>query len=765
MPQRARESVAPPEAPHGVAATAAFVAATVRVGALVATIACLLPGAARAAPWPADLGDPDDDAIDAAWRDGALDDDARERLLAQMAAPVDLATADRDALFELPGLTWEQVDAIRAWRDAHGFARVEDLAAVPGIDADTMERLRPFVTVERGAPGRAVRGRADAGAVWRTRGGGPAAWLRAAMELPGSVRAGVLLAMRPRFGTARSAAAGRSIAVPRRAVRFDPAGAYVAWEGERWSVVAGTFRVGFGARLTIDSTGRERPDGWRPALDTAVSLADGSLATPDGFWGAAVRHRPAPGRAGPDATAFASYRLLDVPVRDLHYDRCPAGEPGCGDARKVPAAVDAAGGKSLSCTPPTLPWALHEALGGLHVAWRFDERAVVGATGYAAWRRYALRAKGLRPAVHARHPWDRDVSGAVGVHGTFGRGPVDATAEVAVTDRGAPAAVAEAWFRAAPGVQVDVSLRYYAPGYDNPYARAPANADRFQGIAGRDEVGGRLGLDWRALPALRIRAGIDAWHHRFANESCDPDAAAGAPEACVAPSANPAARAATPRPTTDLALDIEARVTPTPHERATLQLGYRDEDLARSGRRLSDAAATGASGDGSGGARVRWSVEAATDRLRRFRVAAGFRQVFQDEQALATRFDRSWNAWVDVRADLSPGPWIGLRAGYLDRSTVDDPDRAPTQSCASWEPGDAWPEELPGRCRGESRVDLRLHASQRVGLGGGAGLVVRLAGAWTRWTDDRARWRDGTPCDRRPARDAFALRAGLEARF
>jgi hypothetical protein len=357
------------------------------------------------------------------------------------------------------------------------------------------------------------------------------------------------------------------------------------------------------------------------------------------------------------------------------------------------------------------------------------------------------------------------VSGAVGVHGAFGRGPVDATAEVAVTDRGAPAAVAEAWLRAAPGVQVDVALRYYAPGYDNPYARAVANADRFQGIAGRDEIGGRIGIDWRALPALRILARIDAWHHRFANATCDPDASASTPEACVAPSADPGTRAATPRPTTDMALDFEARVTPTPHERTTLRLGYRDEDLARSGRRRSYAAYRNATGDASGGAQVRWSVEAATDRLRRTRVAAGFRQVFQDEHALATRFDRSWDAWLDVRADLSPGPWIGLRAGYLDRSTADDPDRAPTQSCGSWAPGDAWPDELPGRCRGESRVDLRLQASQRIGLAGGAALVVRVAGSWTRWTDDRARWRDGTPCDRRPARDAFALRASLEARF
>ncbi len=726
--------------------------------------ACLLPGAARGdeTPWPAGLQVASEADIEQAWQDGDLDGDTRDALLTLLQQPVDLAAAGRDELYALPGLTWEQVDAILAQRDIGALRGPDDLARIPGIGAPAADRVAPFVVFDRDHVGHGTRARVAAGTIWRTNARAPGTWLQSEVEHAGRWKVGVMLAVRPRNGAARSAAPGQSIALPRKSIRFDPAGLYASVEGTRWTGILGTYRVGFGQRLTLDNSRRSRPDGWYPALDVAESTETGSVSTPDGFWGGAVRYRGGPGRRGHvDATVFASYRLLDVPIADIYYDRCPAGQPDCPETRRVPAAVDITG-QSLSCDYPTLPWAMHEALGGAHIAYRFDARRVVGATGYVGWRRFGLRAPGLRPAISSRFPWDRSVFGAAGLHGAWGRGPFDAVAEVTVTDRGAPAAFAAAWIRPAAGVQIRLSFRYYATGFDNPYARAESDADMFQGNRGRNEVGGRLDLDWQALSSLSIRTVIDLWHHRFASIGCDPSDESGA---CNPLTTSQGAPAAVLRPSTDLAYRFEARIRPLALETLALAVEYRDEDLAKSGRRLSYAAYQNVSGDWSGGARVRWSVSASTTRVPRTRFAATFRQTFTDVYALQDRFDRSWAAWLDARTDLDPGPAASLRVRFTEESAVADPVRSATQICASENRNTPRPASLPARCRGETALSVRLQLTQRIALPAGREVAIRLQGDWTRWFDDRARWRYGTACDAHPPRNLFGVRVALKARF
>lgn len=709
------------------------------------------------------------DDIDQAHRDQDIDDDTRDRLRALLDRPVDPGTADRDTLAELPDLTPDQIDALVAFRRHHPIRGVADLARAAGLDADLAERLRPFLSFEP-APqpriGPRLRGRATAATLWRWRGAPPGTWMRTTLELPGHLEAGLLMAARPRNGLARSATPGTSIAVPRRAIRFDPAGLYVASGSAPWSWIVGTYRIGFGQRLTFDNTYRRHPDGWIPALDVVESTQAGTVATPDGLLGAAVRYRGAgTARGALDATLFASYRLADVPIGDLDYDRCPIGLSQCTDARKVPKAVDRATGGPLTCAPPTLPWAVHEALGGARIAYRFDARTVLGASGYAAWRRFRTTAPGIRPATSSRFPWDRGVFGAAGLHGTWGQGPIDLAAEVAVTDRGAPAAILAGTIRAPAGLRIAPSVRYYAPGFDNPYARGLADADEFQGIRGRDEVGGRIGIDWRPSRMLGLDLELDVWHHRHAYATCDPDADRGTPGWCPAPTANPAALAAERRPSTDLALTFQTSVRPTRFETTTLRVAYRDEDLARSGRHLSYAPHRSSTRDASGGSRVQWVLRAATSRLPRTRIAIAFRQTFEDRQALQTRFDRSWAATLDVHGHLSPGPTVDVRVQVRDDDTVTDPDRAPGQVCASWPDSGTLPTALPGRCRGETALDLLLRATQPLRLPAGAALAIRMTGLWTRWLDDRARWKRGTPCDAAPSRNAFSVRVALDASF
>lgn len=76
---------------------------------------------------------------------------------------VDLNAADRAELMQVPGVGPSLADAILTHRRDRGpFAAVDDLHAVKGIGGKTLDKIRPFVTVDGGkhppdpAPDRAV---------------------------------------------------------------------------------------------------------------------------------------------------------------------------------------------------------------------------------------------------------------------------------------------------------------------------------------------------------------------------------------------------------------------------------------------------------------------------------------------------------------------------------------------------------------------------------------------------------------------------------
>lgn len=65
---------------------------------------------------------------------------------------MDLNRASVGDLTRLPGIGWGRAEDIVAYRQEHGsFRSVDELDAVKGIGAATLEKLLPYVTV--GAPG------------------------------------------------------------------------------------------------------------------------------------------------------------------------------------------------------------------------------------------------------------------------------------------------------------------------------------------------------------------------------------------------------------------------------------------------------------------------------------------------------------------------------------------------------------------------------------------------------------------------------------
>jgi competence protein ComEA len=83
--------------------------------------------------------------------------------LSKPAGPININRASAAELHQLPGIRQEMFDDILAERARGPFKSVDDLRRVRGIGAKTLERLRPYVTVED-APAKAAASRPPDGA-------------------------------------------------------------------------------------------------------------------------------------------------------------------------------------------------------------------------------------------------------------------------------------------------------------------------------------------------------------------------------------------------------------------------------------------------------------------------------------------------------------------------------------------------------------------------------------------------------------------------
>src|SRR4051812_22528807 len=65
-----------------------------------------------------------------------------------VASTADLNRADRAELLQVPGIGPHLADAILAHRSSAAFASVDDLRQVKGIGPATLDKLRPWLSVE-----------------------------------------------------------------------------------------------------------------------------------------------------------------------------------------------------------------------------------------------------------------------------------------------------------------------------------------------------------------------------------------------------------------------------------------------------------------------------------------------------------------------------------------------------------------------------------------------------------------------------------------
>lgn len=525
--------------------------------ALAAAVALTLPTAALAAPYEAFIDVESQEDLDDLYATGDISTETHDALTELLARGVDLDRASREELYSLPNLTYDEVDAILAYRATQRFvADPADLVAAGAITEQKLLAISAFLVLHD-----------------RTRGQyAPRGWVRATLRAaqgddvlpPIGARARVTFGRRITAGavftTTRLRLGDLAWDPNRDGLLVDDAGlqahlpkAFVRYTADHFDVIAGNYRVGFGERVTFDNSADYTPSGiyyddqlhYDPTLGRSCRQATGELASSpctgdydyvssdnrwsDGLFGiAAGSDHIALGQGYAQAYAWGSFQpksiyQYEVLDRGACADPYDGTDPACGAppvfVRPVGDALDPAAAAAYQ----TLPNAYAEALVGAHAAFHAARRDYLGVTAYGATTRWLVeQPDGVdldfqdwsRVPIGGRY-------GAVGVSAGIGRGIYDGFLEVARSfDRGpdAPGAIdggggfgAEARFtRSLRKRELEISARYYDPNFDNPYAGSIAAADEVDGVRVRGEHGVRVRYSGRH-GRVTLRAAVDLW--------------------------------------------------------------------------------------------------------------------------------------------------------------------------------------------------------------------------------------------------------------
>ncbi len=476
---------------------------------------------------------------------------------------VDLSTASREELYSLPNLTYDDVDAILAYRAEQGFIRDPgELTGAKVITDDKLLAIAAFLIVRDPFVGNlAAHGFVQLQTGF-TAGDdlAPPIGLRARMLVGKHLTAGVAATM-------TRLRAGEIVYDPTRdALITDAPGiqphlpkAYVAFEDDKLAAIAGTYRIGFGQRLTFDNSSDYTPNGiYRDdqlfrgsGLDRQCTESTGELAaspcagdynyvTADLGWreallgvAAGAKHLRL-GQGWAQAYAWASVTPRSIYQYEI-YDAADCADPrddgdaACGATdvyvRPDGNPLDPAAELAYS----TLPRMYREALVGGHASYFVSTRNYIGVTAYGAKTTWLIDdgAAGEDLALDFQE-WSSRPSGgsfgAVGVTTAAGKGWVDVGAEIThsfdamevtspssdASGGGGPAAIVRAVFTSPKKREIEVSARYYDTDFINPFGRPIAASDEFEGQRARDEAGVRVRYTAQH-GQLSLRGGLDAW--------------------------------------------------------------------------------------------------------------------------------------------------------------------------------------------------------------------------------------------------------------
>ena len=481
---------------------------------------------------------------------GQISEASFDALLLLHQTRVELNSADRERLYLLPNLDYAHVDRILAYREEVGSIHaLGDLVTSGALEPDLVTSIEAFVWLRvRETSRRGPDGFMRIQARWSGRHDRmpPAAAIQARVRAARRLDAGVVATLtRNGLGRARWDPGRQALSVEPESVRLEVPKVYLEWEDESWELVAGTYRIGFGQRLTFDVTDQVTPNGAfgdfelrrEHELELRCRRSTGELpvspcpqdeaarVTPDFTWtnrlaGLALGlKRRSVWRGWLQAYAWGSYQVhraqqIEVVNTGSCDDPRRDDDPEC-EAPPVYVRVGPPSSPAGRATFATLRAVFAEALAGMNLSYFWNARAHLGLTGYGSMPRWIVRGAELDFQEFARKPFGGPF-GAIGINAGYGFRRQDFFAELARSyDRqkgggGGFAAILRSVTGFAVG-ELDVSVRYYGSHYANPYARPVSAPDELDGLRARDEAGFRIRATMQPGSRLGVRLLADGW--------------------------------------------------------------------------------------------------------------------------------------------------------------------------------------------------------------------------------------------------------------
>ena len=534
---------------------------TLATSTLAASLVAAAATPARAIPYEAFIDIETEDDLDDLLASGQIEVDTHEALRVLLDRGVVLDTATREELYSLPNLTYADVDAILEYRKLNGFiADPIDLVVAGALTEEKLLAISSFLVVGRRAaskyePHGFVRVFTRGTQADRTV---PPVGARVRVRAGKELTAGLAATLtRHRVGEVTWDPNRDAFLADERAPRAHVPKAFVRLRQDKLDLIAGTYRIGFGERLTFDTATDYTPNGIylddqlsrdydlsRDCVESTGELAASPCAgdlryeyvTPDFSWSEGLRGVAAGteqiplGEGRLQAYGWASYQHRSI----YQYEIANRAAGVCDDPRDDGNAACAApdvyvrpGGDPLAPTPEysyqTLPEMFAESLVGGNVTYFAARRDFIGVTAYGATTQWLADTPAdvrldtqewSRWPIGGRH-------GAVGTSLGVGRGIYDVFAEVThsfdripagdgpIDGGGGPAAILRAT-RNQKKNELELTLRYYAPDFVNPYAGSIAAPDEIEGQRARGEHGARVRYTGKH-GAVRLRVGVDAW--------------------------------------------------------------------------------------------------------------------------------------------------------------------------------------------------------------------------------------------------------------
>lgn len=524
--------------------------------AIVALAVLVVPGRAWAIEYEVFIDVDDEEELYDLYVSDQISEDTFNTLVELQRRGVDLNEASRPELYSLPNLTYEDVDHILAYRTEVGVIHgPADLVAAGVLDERKLGSLLTFVRAHDERP-----------KLTATHG-----WIRYQTAWSVEDRTVPPMALQARIQTLRNLTIGAAGFVTRQRpgdpvwdptrdalvaegmrARVHAPKYFVQWDTERWGVIAGTFRIGFGQRLVVDTSNRYTPNGfymddavYRPTqLGVACRTSAGELPESpcageagdiyvskdlrwrDSMRGVAIgaKHLSLP-VGWMQLYGFGSWQNKQIYQYEI-YDRDACEDPrSSDDVCSAPEVLvydpDDPLAPATAHKFQTLPNMYDEIVGGANWSWFYDRRTHVGLTGYGAtalWRVDGVELDFQEwSSTPFGGPW-----GAIGADMAWGKSWSDLAVEVArsfdsmrtVTGSGYGGGGFAGIVRHTTTIdrhELELTARYYDQAYANPLAGPIAQADEFDGNRARDEAGGRVRYTGRIADRLDLRGLADFW--------------------------------------------------------------------------------------------------------------------------------------------------------------------------------------------------------------------------------------------------------------